>query len=335
MRCCAAARTAFRRHTRRSNPPLLTCLWEFLCPPAPNRRASQRAGIIPVLALPVGWDREFESAFLQRGVKCEPRFRAGVTEIGPDGRIRGGSRRHAYRRRPADAIARHRTAIARMATGWQGSALGAFWKPGDPAFISSCVNTVYAITPLRAKRSRTHFAILGEQPLPRARIEQFMMMARAMRLLGIDLQGASKRCRMQARQHSQRCDPLRPAIGNDPGEAAAPIMTDKMKPPIAVAHSCDNVIGIANQLVDPVVIEIGRIRTRTDCITTLVGSQRQGIPPPTIPGPGFPRNGVRHRTRAASAQAVPKHARQPSNQTSGREQFQFHACQSLSTPVEF
>jgi hypothetical protein len=69
MRCCAAARPPAADTLRLSNPPLLTCLWEFLCPPAPKRRPSQRAGIIPVLVLPVGWDREFESAFLQRRVQ--------------------------------------------------------------------------------------------------------------------------------------------------------------------------------------------------------------------------------------------------------------------------
>ena len=49
---CAAARTGFRRHIRLSNPPLLTCLWEFCARQRRNRLASQRAGIIPVLALP-------------------------------------------------------------------------------------------------------------------------------------------------------------------------------------------------------------------------------------------------------------------------------------------
>ena len=35
-----------------------------------------------------------------------------------------------------DAIARHRPARAEIATRLAGSRVGAFWKPGDPAFIS-------------------------------------------------------------------------------------------------------------------------------------------------------------------------------------------------------
>src|SRR6516225_1653270 len=66
--------------------------------------------------------------------------------------------------------------------------------------------------------------VFGEQPLPGVRVEQFPVMARPVRLLEIDLQRARERCGMRARQHGQRRDPLRPAIGDDPGEAAAPIM---------------------------------------------------------------------------------------------------------------
>jgi hypothetical protein len=80
------------------------------------------------------------------------------------------------------------------------------------------------------------FPVLGEQPLSCARIEQLLVMARAMRLLGIHLQGAGKRRRMRARQHGQRRDPLGPAIGDDPGEAAAPVMANKVQATLAVAQ---------------------------------------------------------------------------------------------------
>ena len=69
----------------------------------------------------------------------------------------------------------------------------------------------------------------------------------------------------------QRRDPLRPAIGNDPGEAAAPIMADQVEPPAAVADARDDVVGIADQFVDPVFIETGRVRTRTGGVAALVG----------------------------------------------------------------
>jgi hypothetical protein len=76
---------------------------------------------------------------------------------------------------------------------------------------------------------------------------------------------------MGSRQHGERRDPLRPAIGDDPGEAAAPIMADQMEPPAAVADASDDVLGIADQFVDPVVIEIGRVGTRAGGVAALVG----------------------------------------------------------------
>jgi hypothetical protein len=94
-------------------------------------------------------------------------------------------------------------------------------------------------------------------------------MARPVRLLEIDLQGAREGCGMRARQHGQRRDPLRPAIGDDPGEAATPIMAYQVEPPAAVADTSDDVVGIADQLVDAVVIEIGRVGTRTGGVASV------------------------------------------------------------------
>jgi hypothetical protein len=56
-------------------------LGDFCARQRRNRRASQWAGIIPALACPAGWDREFESAFLQQRVSSEPRRRAGFGEL--------------------------------------------------------------------------------------------------------------------------------------------------------------------------------------------------------------------------------------------------------------
>src|SRR5437588_9768012 len=53
------------------HPPLLACLWEISVP-ASAETAERRNGQVSFVFwhCAVGWDREFESAFLQRGV-CE------------------------------------------------------------------------------------------------------------------------------------------------------------------------------------------------------------------------------------------------------------------------
>jgi hypothetical protein len=57
---------------------------------------------------------------------------------------------------------------------------------------------------------------------------------------------------MRARQEGQRAQSLGMAIGNDPGEAGAPIMADKMKAPAVMADSRDDVERVADQQLDAV-----------------------------------------------------------------------------------
>ena len=78
--------------------------------------------------------------------------------------------------------------------------------------------------------------------------------------------------RMWARQHRQRGHPLRPAVGDDPRQAAAPIVPDEMKPSLAVPCCPENVERVADQFVDPVVVENRRIGAGTGGISGLVGS---------------------------------------------------------------
>ena len=63
------------------------------------------------------------------------------------------------------------------------------------------------------------------------------------------LGGSQIRCRMRARQHGQRGDPLRPAVGDDPGEAPAPIMADQMEPTLAVSRGRGNIERIVDQFI--------------------------------------------------------------------------------------
>src|SRR5437588_10740854 len=55
------------------HPPLLACLWEISVP-ASAETAERRNGQVSFVFwhCAVGWDREFESAFLQQRVACEP-----------------------------------------------------------------------------------------------------------------------------------------------------------------------------------------------------------------------------------------------------------------------
>ena len=78
---------------------------------------------------------------------------------------------------------------------------------------------------------------------------------------------------MWARQHRQPGHPLRPAVGDDPRQAAAPIVPDEMKPPLPVPCCPENVERVADQFVDPVVVENRRVGAGTGGISALVGSQ--------------------------------------------------------------
>jgi hypothetical protein len=73
----AVDRSGFRRHTRPSPTRAAphSSLEVSVPVPAPNRRALQRGCHLCSDTALSGWDRQFESAFLQRRVLCEPDLR--------------------------------------------------------------------------------------------------------------------------------------------------------------------------------------------------------------------------------------------------------------------
>ena len=87
----AVDRSGFRRHTRPSPTRAAphSSLEVSVPVPAPNRRALQRGCHLCSDTALSGWDRQFESAFLQRGVRNEPcGCRGRRTRVGPRVRIR-------------------------------------------------------------------------------------------------------------------------------------------------------------------------------------------------------------------------------------------------------
>ena len=91
---------------------------------------------------------------------------------------------------------------------------------------------------LRSPLSAPHSWQITSAPRPRCRREAvdlpsgraFLVVLRPMRLLAVRyLKRSSKRCWGWARQHRQRGDMLWIAVGEQPGEAATPIMANQMK----------------------------------------------------------------------------------------------------------
>jgi hypothetical protein len=77
---------------------------------------------------------------------------------------------------------------------------------------------------------------VSQQQIGGARLEKGLVMARAMRLLAIQhLQRAIEGVGVGPRQHGQRRQPLRNAIRERPGNAAAPVVADEMEAAVGIA----------------------------------------------------------------------------------------------------
>jgi hypothetical protein len=94
--------------------------------------------------------------------------------------------------------------------------------------------------PIPGKSRPNPGRFVGEKPWTCRRVETFLVVLRPMRLLAVrNLKRSSKSC-WGARQHRQRGDMLWIAVGEQPGEAATPIMANQMKrrSPCPVARRC-------------------------------------------------------------------------------------------------
>lgn len=78
--------------------------------------------------------------------------------------------------------------------------------------------------------------VIGQHEVGGIGLEKPFVMPRALRLLAVGLQQRPvEGVRMRPRQHRERGDPLRISVGQRPGDAAAPVVTGKMKARLAIA----------------------------------------------------------------------------------------------------
>jgi hypothetical protein len=80
------------------------------------------------------------------------------------------------------------------------------------------------------------------------------------RLIAIrHLQGAIESIGMRPRQHGQRRQPLRNAIGERPGDAAAPVMADEMEAGLTIAAGGNDGHRVVHQAIDVIVRRVVRV----------------------------------------------------------------------------
>ena len=78
--------------------------------------------------------------------------------------------------------------------------------------------------------------VVGQHHIGGIGLQKRLVMPRALRLLAVGhLQRAIERVRMRPRQNGERGQPLVIAVGEAPGDAAAPVVADEMKARLAIA----------------------------------------------------------------------------------------------------
>src|SRR5262249_38558916 len=82
-------------------------------------------------------------------------------------------------------------------------------------------------------------------------------------------------CRVRARQHRQRSKTLGVAVGDQPRKAATRIVTNQVKPTLAMPGRRDDVERVADQAVDTIIIDVSWIGAGIARIATLVWRDRE------------------------------------------------------------
>ena len=114
------------------------------------------------------------------------------------------------------------------------------------------------------------FGVVGQHDIGGIRLQKRLVVPRALRLFGVGhLQRAIERVRMRARENGERRQPLMMAVGEAPGDAAAPVVADQMKTRIAIARGRHDRHRIVHQAVDQVMRKFARIRPRARRIAAL------------------------------------------------------------------
>ena len=119
------------------------------------------------------------------------------------------------------------------------------------------------------------FGIVGQHDIGGIGLEERLVMPRAMRLIAVGhLQRAVEGVGMRPRQDGERGDALGIAVGQRPGDAAAPIMAGEMKARFAVTRGRDDRHRIVHQPVDVIARMIARIGPRAGRIAALARRHR-------------------------------------------------------------
>ena len=101
------------------------------------------------------------------------------------------------------------------------------------------------------------------------------MVTRALGLFAVgELERAVEGIGMGARQHGKRGETARMAVGDAPGDAAAPIMPDQMKAAIGAAARGRDVHGVGKQVVELIVRAVARVGPRARRVAALARRHR-------------------------------------------------------------
>ena len=159
-------------------------------------------------------------------------------------------------------------------------------------------------TPAAASRSR-RLCVVGQHQIGGIGFEKRLVMPRALRLIAVGhLQRAVEGVGMRPRQHGERGQPLRIAIGQRPGDAAAPVVADEMKAAVAVAAGRDDRHRIVHQPVDVIIRGVAGVRPRARRIAALARRHRAIARGRQAPPPARASNASIRQSRAAAAPAA-------------------------------
>jgi hypothetical protein len=105
--------------------------------------------------------------------------------------------------------------------------------------------------------------VVGKNDIGGTGLEERLVVPRAVRLIAVgQLQRAIEGVGMRPRQHGERGQPRWKPVGERPGDAAAPVVTDQMETAVAIARCGDDRHRVVHQPVDMVIRGVGGIRPR-------------------------------------------------------------------------
>ena len=114
------------------------------------------------------------------------------------------------------------------------------------------------------------FGVIGQHDVGGVRLQKRLVVLRTLRLFGVGhLQRAIEGVRVRAGENGEGGQPFMMAVGKAPGDAAAPVVADQMKPRIAIARGRHDRHRVVHQAVDQVMREFARVGPRARRIAAL------------------------------------------------------------------